>query len=197
MTEPAVPATDASKDASVALRGENRRLTGKLWLFVAGSFAFGFALVPLYRVLCQVTGYGDQQSLRQGVATTGIGTADTERTVTVEFMANLPTVGNWEFRPSQPSLQVHPGKLYEATFVARNLTGHDTVAQAIPNIAPGEAASWFHKTQCFCFSPQPFKTGEQRVLPVRFFLDGAMPVNIDRVTLSYSFFDTSHRVATR
>jgi cytochrome c oxidase assembly protein subunit 11 len=179
------------------LRGENRRLTGKLWLFVAGSFAFGFALVPLYRVLCQVTGFGDQKLLSEAVAATRVGVPDAERTVTVEFIANLPTVGNWEFRPSQASLRVHPGQLYQASFVARNLTGHDTVAQAVPNIAPGEAAAWFHKTECFCFSPQAFKTGQQRTLPLRFFLDRALPVNVDRVTLSYTFYDTSNRVAAR
>ena len=186
---------------------ENRQLVAKLCVFVAGSFAFGFALVPLYRVLCQVTGYGDQQSLRKAVslpgtsagasAGTGAGSADTARIVTVEFLTTLPTVGNWEFRASQASLQVHPGRLYEASFVARNLTGHDTVAQAIPNIAPSEAATWFHKTQCFCFSPQAFKAGEQRTLPVRFFVDRSMPTYLDHVTLSYSFFDTSHRVASR
>ncbi len=175
----------------------NRALTGKLWLFVAGSFAFGFALVPLYRVLCQVTGFGDQKLLGEAVAPVRAGNAETGRTVTVEFMANLPTVGNWEFRPSQPALRVHPGQLYEASFVARNLTGHDTVAQAVPNIAPGEAASWFHKTQCFCFSPQSFKRGEQRVLPVRFFIDRALPSHVDRVTLSYTFYDTALRVAAR
>ena len=126
-----------------------------------------------------------------------IGTSDAARIVTVEFMAYLPTVGNWQFLPSQQSLRVHPGQLYEATFVAHNLTGHDTVAQAVPNIAPGEAASWFHKTQCFCFSPQAFKKGEERVLPVRFFLDRALPMNIDRVTLSYTFYDTPAPVAAR
>ena len=178
-------------------RRENRRLTGKLWLFVAGSFAFGFALVPLYRVLCQVTGFGDQKLLSEAVPAAQIGTTDTARVVTVEFMGNLPTVGNWEFHPSQQSLRVHPGQLYEATFIARNLTGHDTVAQAVPNIAPGEAAAWFHKTQCFCFSPQAFKQGQERVLPVRFFLDRALPINIDRVTLSYTFYDTPARVAAR
>jgi len=179
------------------LRRENRRLTGRLWLFVAGSFAFGFALVPLYRVLCQVTGFGDQKLLTEAVPAAQVGTTDTARVVTVEFMGNLPTVGNWEFHPSQQSLRVHPGQLYEATFVARNLTGHDTVAQAVPNIAPGEAVSWFHKTQCFCFAPQPFKRGEERVLPVRFFLDRALPINIDRVTLSYTFYDSPARVAAR
>jgi cytochrome c oxidase assembly protein subunit 11 len=188
------------------LRRQNRSLTGKLWLFVAGSFAFGFALVPLYRVLCQVTGFGDQKLLSEAVAPIAAANAanapvatgaDESRTVTVEFIANLPTVGNWEFRPVQASLQVHPGQLYEASFVAHNLTGHDTVAQAVPNIAPGEAASWFHKTQCFCFSPQSFRKGEQRVLPVRFFIDRALPVYVDRVTLSYTFYDTALRVAAR
>ncbi len=175
----------------------NRALTGKLWLFVAGSFAFGFALVPLYRVLCQVTGFGDQKLLSVAVAPVRAGTAEMNRTVTVEFMANLPSVGNWEFRPSQATLRVHPGQLYEASFVARNLTGHDTVAQAVPNIAPGEAASWFHKTQCFCFSPQSFKKDEQRVMPVRFYIDRALPVYVDRVTLSYTFYDTALRAAAR
>ena len=186
------------------LQRRNRALTGKLWLFVAGSFAFGFALVPLYRVLCQVTGFGDQKLLTEAVAApiraanaAGASSVASERTITVEFMANLPTVGNWEFRPSQATLQVHPGQLYEASFVARNLTGHDTVAQAVPNIAPGEAAAWFHKTQCFCFSPQAFKRGQERVLPVRFFIDRALPVYVDRVTLSYTFYDTALRVATR
>ncbi len=189
-----------------SLRRRNRSLTGKLWLFVVGSFAFGFALVPLYRVLCQVTGFGDQKLLAEAVAPIAAANAanaplasgaDESRTVTVEFMANLPTVGNWEFHPAQASLQVHPGQLYEASFVARNLTGHDTVAQAVPNIAPGEAASWFHKTQCFCFSPQSFRSGEQRVLPLRFYIDRALPVYVDRVTLSYTFYDTALRVAAR
>ena len=184
-------------NAAAQRRGANRSLTGRLWLFVAGSFAFGFALVPLYGVLCQVTGIGDQKQLRAAVPAARMGAADTARTVTVEFIASLPTVGNWEFRPSQSTLRVHPGQLYEASFLARNLTGHDAVAQAVPNIAPGEAVSWFHKTQCFCFSPQSFKSGEQRVLPVRFFIDRALPVNVDRVTLSYTFYDTAARVAAR
>lgn len=178
-------------------RRDNRALTWKLLVFVAGSFAFGYALVPLYRVLCSVTGFGDQKLLSEAVSVAQVGNADTARTVTVEFVATLPTVGNWEFRPSQKALQVHPGELYATSFVARNLTGHDTVAQAMPSIAPGEAAAWFHKTECFCFRPQPFRRGEERVLPVRFFLDRALPVNMDRVTLSYTFYDTGNRVAAR
>jgi cytochrome c oxidase assembly protein subunit 11 len=86
-------------------------------------------------------------------------------------------------------MQVHPGQLYEATFFARNLTGHDTVAQAVPDLIPSKAAQWFHKTECFCFSPQPFARGEQRLLPVRFFIDPSLPAYLDRLTLSYTFYD--------
>jgi cytochrome c oxidase assembly protein subunit 11 len=182
------------------LRRDNRSLTVKLLLCVAGSALFGYALVPLYRVLCQVSGIGDQQTLRSAVQVRDLkrqGGADSSRTITVEFMTSLPTVGNWEFQPAQASIQVHPGQLYEAKFVARNLTGHDTMAQAIPNIAPSQAAAWFHKTQCFCFSPQSFKKSEQRELPVRFFVDRDLPGNIDRLTLSYTFYDLSTHVAAR
>jgi cytochrome c oxidase assembly protein subunit 11 len=184
----------------------NRRLHGSLWVFVAGSFAFGFALVPLYRVLCTVTGIGDQKSLAARVAAPadeGAGTASAadaasaNRLVTVEFMASLPAVGNWEFSPLQGSMQVHPGRLYEARFSAHNLTGHETTAQAVPSIAPSQAATWFHKTECFCFTPQHFDRGEQRSMPVRFFIDKALPANVDRVTLSYTFYDFSTRVAAR
>jgi cytochrome c oxidase assembly protein subunit 11 len=182
------------------LRSANRRLTAKLLLCVAGSAVFGFALIPLYRVLCEVSGIGDQQALRSPVQTRDIGQpggVDTARTVTVEFMTSLPTVGNWQFRPTQDTLQVHPGQLYQASFIARNLTGHDTIAQAIPSIAPSQAAAWFHKTECFCFSPQSFKVNEERVLPVRFFVDRALPGNVDRLTLSYTFYDLNTAVAAR
>jgi cytochrome c oxidase assembly protein subunit 11 len=190
--------------AAAQLRRANRHLTWKLWLCVAGSALFGFALVPLYRVLCEVSGIGDQQTLRAPVRARDLGPSagvgagvDTTRTVTIEFMTSLPTVGNWQFRPAQESMRVHPGQLYEARFIARNLTGHDTLAQAIPSIAPSEAAAWFHKTQCFCFSPQAFKKTEERVLPVRFFVDRTLPASIDRLTLSYSFYDLSTQVAAR
>lgn len=183
----------------------NRRLHGSLWLFVAGSFVFGFALVPLYRTLCTVTGIGDQKTLSEraaaptaadAVGTSGQGSA-ADRVVTVEFLASLPAVGNWDFRPVQGTMQVHPGRLYEANFTAHNLTGHDTTAQAVPSIAPSQAATWFHKTECFCFTPQHFNVGEQRQMPIRFFIDKALPANVDRVTLSYTFYDFSTRVVAR
>jgi len=178
------------------MREHHLRLVGKLCIFVAGSFAFGFALVPLYGVLCKITGLGNQKSLTEAVAASR-DAVDSTRLVTVEFMANLPTVGNWEFRPTLKSIQVHPGKLYEATFFAHNLTGHDTVAQAVPDLTPSKDAEWFHKTACFCFAPQSFARNEQRVMPVRFFLDPSLPAYIDRMTLSYTFYDVGDRVAAR
>jgi cytochrome c oxidase assembly protein subunit 11 len=175
--------------------GQHRSLVLKLLIFVAGSFAFGFALVPLYDVLCSITGLGNQKSLTRAVAADR-DAIDEQRVVTIDFMTNLPSVGNWKFRPVTQSIQVHPGKLYEADFVAHNLTGHDTIAQAVPDIVPSKVAAWFHKTECFCFSPQFFKRDEQRVMPVRFFVDPELPGYIDHLTLAYTFYDVSNRPAS-
>jgi len=171
----------------------HRTLTLKLAGIALGSFAFGFALVPLYDVLCEVTGFGNQKLLAE-VGSYEAQVPDESRSVTVEFVAELPTVGNWEFRPVVASMQVHPGQLNEAEFFARNLTGRDTVAQAVPNVAPGTVAAYFHKTECFCFTPQKFAKDEGRTLPVRFIVDRALPAHIDRITLAYVFFDNSTRV---
>jgi cytochrome c oxidase assembly protein subunit 11 len=197
------------------LQRANRSLTWKLSGFAAGFLAFGFALVPLYDVLCEVTGFGNQKLLlvqsSEGGAlgggsagatgstpgATGQATrlaADDSRTITVDFIAELPSVGSWEFRPVVRSMQVVPGRLYEADFVAHNLTGRDTVAQAVPNVSPGNATAYFRKTECFCFTPQKFLKDEQRSLPVRFVVDPALPRHLDRITLSYVFYDNTTRV---
>jgi cytochrome c oxidase assembly protein subunit 11 len=176
----------------VSLERENRRLTWKLLGFAAGAFAFGFALVPLYDVLCEVTGFGNQKSLQE--ARVVDVRPDPDRLVTVEFIAELPNVGSWEFRPVVRSLQVHPGQLYQVDFVAVNRTGRETVAQAVPNVAPGKATAYFHKTECFCFVPQNFAVDEQKVMPVRFVVDPSLPKHMDRVTLSYVFYDNTTRV---
>jgi len=173
----------------------NRNMTWKLLAIAAGSFGFGFALVPLYSVLCSVTGYGDQTKLLQRV--TAIEQPQLNRTVTVEFLASVASNGEWEFRPEKRTIQVHPGQLYTAAFFAHNLTGRDTVAQAVPNIAPSEVAAYFHKTECFCFSPQHFKLDEGRDMPVRFIIDPALPEHIDIITLAYTFYDASSRVTAR
>ena len=176
-------------------RRANRTLTWKLLAFAAGAFAFGFALVPLYNVLCSVTGYGDQTKLLKRVA--AIEHPDLNRTVTVEFLTSVASAGEWEFRPVVRTVQVHPGQLFTAEFFAHNLTGRDSVAQAVPNIAPSEVAAYFHKTECFCFSPQKFAVDEGRRMPVRFIIDPALPDHIELITLAYTFYDESSRVTAR
>jgi cytochrome c oxidase assembly protein subunit 11 len=173
----------------------NRSMTWKLLAIAAGSFAFGFALVPLYNVLCSVTGYGDQSKLLQKV--TAIEHPQLNRTVTVQFLADVASAGTFEFRPVVRTVEVHPGQLFTAQFYARNLSGRDTVAQAVPNIAPSEVAAYFHKTECFCFSPQHFALDEGRNMPVRFIIDPALPSHIDLITLAYTFYDESARVSRR
>jgi len=169
------------------LQRANRLLTRQLWWFAAGSFAFAFALVPLYSLLCKVTGYGDKKELVQAASLPT--SADTSRWVRVDFMSTNPTVGEWEFRPAKSFLQVHPGQLYEATFIAKNMIAKPVVAQAVPSIAPSQATQYFRKTECFCFSPQPFAASQTRELKVRFYIDRAIPEDIAEVTLAYAMFD--------
>jgi cytochrome c oxidase assembly protein subunit 11 len=172
----------------------NRKLTRGLWLFAAGSFGFGFALVPLYSVLCDVTGYGDRSRLLE--ASAAIETPDDERSVTIELVSNTSAFGDWEFRPVDADLKVRPGRLYEAKFHAKNLRTQAVTAQAIPSIAPLQATQYFQKTECFCFTPQHFDASQTRELTVRFIVDPKLPVTIDRVTLAYSMFTTDQKPLT-
>lgn len=178
----------------------NRQLLVKLLVFTLGAFGFGYALVPLYDVLCDVTGFGNEKRLAQKAAAKWATAAnpDKNRTITLEFLAELPSNGNWEFKPVLREMKIHPGQLYTADFIAKNLTGRDTIAQAVPAMSPTKVAPYFHKTECFCFIPQNFKTGEERALPVRFVVDPAIPADIDRITLAYTFYDDMTRpVASR
>ncbi|MGC4029221.1 MAG: cytochrome c oxidase assembly protein [Steroidobacteraceae bacterium] len=173
----------------------HRSMALKLGVVALLAFGFGFALVPLYNVMCAVTGYGDRRELSQASDAPGVSAVDAGRVVTVEFLAELPTVGSWQFRPTVTSMQVQPGRLYEATFVAENLSQRATDAQAVPDVAPSMATAYFRKTECFCFTPQHFAAGETRTMPVRFFIDPALPKYVDRVTLAYTFYDTQAPVA--
>jgi cytochrome c oxidase assembly protein subunit 11 len=173
----------------------NNRLALKLAIIALGAFGFGFALVPLYNVLCAVTGYGDKRLLT--TASNMPVKVDENRIVTIEFLAELPTVSSWEFKPVVHSMQVHPGRLYEARFTAKNMTGHESFAQAVPDVAPSMATAYFRKTECFCFSPQQFAVGEEKHMPVRFFIDPALPKYVDRITLAYTFYDTQAPLARR
>ena len=179
----------AEAHGRVRQKRANLGLAGRLLLMVAGSFAFGYALVPLYDVFCEVTGIGSRDRLLQASTVESSG-PDLTRTVVVEFVSSTPGSGEWEFSPNLASMEVHPGKLYETSFHAKNLTGREVVGQAVPSVSPGRAARYFHKTECFCFTPQHFDEGEVKEMPVRFIVDRDLPAGVDRLTLSYSFFDT-------
>ena len=168
----------------------NRKLIVGLLIMVAGSFAFGWALVPLYDLLCRAAGIGNAEA-KAGAATTVREDVDPNREVTIEFMAAPASVGSYEFRPKVASMRIHPGKLYDSEFYAKNLTPFASVAQAVPSITPLGTAKYFHKTECFCFSPQKFAAGEGRNMPVRFIVDPQLPANIDTLTLAYTFYDTT------
>ena len=177
--------------------GAHRGLVVRLVIFTAGSLAFAFALVPLYSVMCQVLATGNRWYGTQTAPAALVERPDTERLVTIEFVANVPQGGDWDFRSRVATMQVHPGKLYETSFYARNRSGQALVAQAVPSIAPSSVARWFHKTECFCFRPQNFAVGEGREMPLRFIVDSALPRDVDRVTLAYSFFDLPQAPAVR
>jgi cytochrome c oxidase assembly protein subunit 11 len=172
----------------------NRSLTRRLWLFAAGSFGFGFALIPLYSVLCDVTGYGNGARLAQAAAAVSEDEVK-DRVITVELISTVPTFGSWEFRPEVAHIEVHPGKLYEATFFARNLRAEPVVAQAVPDISPSYAVNYFHKTECFCFTPQAFEANQARELKVRFIVDPQLPSNVDRLTLGYAMYDAKGKAS--
>jgi len=175
-------------------RRANRKLLYALLMMTAGAFAFGWALVPLYSVLCKVAGIGNAQAQEgQAVVREAI---DPNREVTIEFLADPASVGSFEFRPAVASMRVHPGKLYDTEFYAKNLTAAASVAQAVPSISPSAGAQYFHKTQCFCFSPQRFQAGEARNMPVRFIVDPQLPASVDKLSLAYTFYDTTQTAAS-
>ncbi len=167
----------------------NRKLVRALLIMTAGSFAFGWALVPLYDVLCRVAGIGSAEA-KAGKATV-TEAVDPNREVTIEFLVQAGSVGSFDFQPTVASMRIHPGKLYDTTFHARNLTKEAAVAQAVPSITPTGTAKYFHKTECFCFSPQKFEPREGRDMPVRFIVDPGLPGNVDKLTLAYTIYDTT------
>jgi cytochrome c oxidase assembly protein subunit 11 len=162
--------------------------TRKLVLVAGGAFVFAFSMVPLYRVACEKV-FGIKLGDEAAAAPAG-GTAATpvERTVTVHFDGTVNSKLKWEFEPLQLSLQVVPGRQYEAQYVARNVTNAALVGKAAPSVAPAQASAYFNKTECFCFTQQRLAAGEQRTMPVRFVVDPDLPADVRAVTLSYTFF---------
>lgn len=164
----------------------NGKIIARLMLLVIGMFGFGFALVPLYDVFCDVTGLngktGDRVVLKEAPK------IDETRTIKVQFVANLNETMPWEFKPLVKSVEVHPGQPTTIEYYAKNTTRHAMTGQAIPSVAPGLAAGYFQKTECFCFSEQTLAAGEEKRMPVIFIVDSALPDDIGELTLSYTFF---------
>ena len=152
-----------------------------------GMFAFGFALVPLYNVVCRITGLNGK-----GIEVTSAaygGTVDENRTITVQFVATVNSHLPFAFQPDAGTMKVHPGELYATSFFAQNDSSSGVTAQAIATYAPGEAAKYVHKTECFCFTQETFGPREARHMPVRFYIDPALPRDVSVVTISYTYFN--------
>ena len=166
-------------------RHSARSMAWRLAVVVVAMFGFGYALVPLYDVLCDITGLNGKTGVV--AAEQVVEPVDTSRLVTVQFTGTVNSRLPWAFTPTQRELRVHPGQVYEASYEAHNLTSDPIVGQAVPSVAPLQAATYFNKTECFCFTQQTLKAGETRKMPLRFVVDRDLPPGVTTVTLSYTF----------
>ena len=179
---------------------DNHRMLGKLVVVVAMMFGFGYALVPMYRAICDALGINvlslSEQKIANGSWTGKKSHTNTQvdmtRTITVEFDANAR--GPWDFKPAQRSLQVHPGEMTTVMYEFKNIQNRTMAAQAIPSYAPRQASSHFNKLECFCFNQYTLAAGESRQWPVVFVIDPKLPKDVTTITLSYTFFEVGGKV---
>ncbi|MGS5085452.1 cytochrome c oxidase assembly protein [Hydrogenophaga sp. A37] len=181
----------------MGLRRENFKMVGKLGVIALGMFAFGYALVPIYKAICEATGINVLALAEREVPGTKPKAAlntqvDTSRTITVEFDVNAR--GPWHFKPAVRSLQVHPGELTTVMYEFQNIQNRTMAAQAIPSYAPMQAASHFNKLECFCFTQYTLAPGEKKAWPVAFVIDPRLPKDVSTITLSYTFFEVGGKV---
>lgn len=191
------PAPAASPVQDRSLRRDNARMLGKLCVVAAVMFSFGYALVPIYRSICNALGINvlslSEQAVPGSSARTKPNTqVDVSRTITVEFDANAR--GVWEFKPAKRSVDVHPGELTTVMYEFKNTQARTMVAQAIPSYAPKQASPYFNKLECFCFSEYTLKPGESKQWPVVFVIDPKIPKDVATITLSYTFFEVGGKV---
>jgi cytochrome c oxidase assembly protein subunit 11 len=177
------------------MRTDLSRTLKKIVLVSAGSFVFAFSLVPLYNAACEkVFGIKLEQGAAGAAQVAGVK-ADDKRTVRVQFDGTVNSKLAWDFKPQKSWMDVHPGRQYEALFVARNRSGEDIVGNAAPSIAPNQASGYFSKTECFCFTEQRLAAGEQRLMPVRFIVNPDLPGDVGTITLSYTFYRNDEATA--
>jgi cytochrome c oxidase assembly protein subunit 11 len=188
---------DASRNtADRTLRSDNLRMVGKLTVVAGLMFAFGYAMVPMYKSICEALGInvlslGDQQIPGAAGKVVRNTQVDFSRKVTIEFDANAR--GPWSFKPEQHSVQVHPGELTTVYYEFRNDQDRTMTAQAIPSYAPKQATAHFAKVECFCFKEHTLKPGESKRWPVVFTVDSKLPKDVATITLSYTFFEVGGR----
>lgn len=181
----------------MGLRRENLKMVGKLGVITLGMFAFGYALVPLYKAICEMTGINVLAKVERQIPGAASSTAantqvDRSRTITVEFDANAR--GPWQFKPAVRSVTVHPGELSTVMYQFQNVQNRTMAAQAIPSYAPRQAAAYFNKLECFCFSQYTLGPGEKKEWPVAFVIDPKLPKDVTTITLSYTFFEVGSKV---
>jgi len=178
------------------LRNENSKMMGKLAVITVCMFAFGYALIPLYKHLCEITGINILSLVERQVPGNGVAGADARavnsqvdltRSITVEFDANAR--GPWEFKPEMRSVVVHPGELTTVMYEFQNVQNKRMAAQAIPSYAPHQAAAYFNKLECFCFNQYTLEPGEKKRWPVAFVIDPKLSKDVKTITLSYTFFE--------
>ncbi|NIC41529.1 cytochrome c oxidase assembly protein [Aquabacterium sp. A08] len=176
----------------MSLRKENLKVTGKLAVIALGMFAFGYALVPIYRAICEMTGINvlalsERQVPGMGPTLPANTQVDTSRKITIEFDTNVR--GPWDFKPLVRSMEVHPGELTTVMYEFQNIQNRTMAAQAIPSYAPRQAANHFSKVECFCFTQYTLAPGEKKEWPVAFVIDPRLPKDVTTITLSYTFFE--------
>lgn len=175
---------------------ENSKMVGKLGVIVLGMFCFGYALVPIYRAICEMTGInvlalGDRLIPGATPKLPSNTQVDLTRTISVEFDAN--SRGPWHFKPAQNTLQVHPGELMTVMYEFQNVQNRTMSAQAIPSYAPAQAGAYFNKLECFCFQQYTLAPGEKKQWPVAFVIDPKLSKDVNTITLSYTFFEVGGR----
>ena len=167
---------------------ELARTLKKVALVSAGSFVFAFSLVPLYNAACEKVFGIKLEKGAAGAAQLAGEKPDDTRTVRIQFDGTVNSKLAWDFKPVKSAMEVHPGRQYEAMFVARNKSAEEIVGNAAPSIAPNQASGYFTKTECFCFTEQRLAAGERRLMPVRFIVNPSLPGDVGTITLSYTFY---------
>lgn len=166
----------------------NRKLVRKLLLVLVASAAFGFALVPLYDVLCKVTGLNGKTGGQVSAQAAQAVRVDTSRLITVELDGRVMQGLSWEFGPMQSRMKLHPGEIVTAAFYVKNPTNQTLMGQAVPSVSPGWAAQYFDKLECFCFKKQKLEPGESKEMTLVFFVKPELPSNVTDIALTYSLF---------